>query len=238
MPIRLPFSRPKRRVTSRTLEPQERPVPEPAPPDAAAASDSPRAMRPTRTRREIDEDEPIPPPTAIRGWYRRIGTSIALIGAALIGGLMWYYGGVFTLDFLGDTITWLGAFMRTAPWWQFWWIPLVVSTIEIFLWPRRERRMLIWSLRLGLWLAVLAFDVYTTMRGVETLIAGQLTPLIDNTDVARWVVIGVSGVVGLVFAYVPEKIARWVLSDLWNLWIAPLLRWIRRRSTSETQPAA
>jgi hypothetical protein len=34
--------------------------------------------------------------------------------------------------------------------------------------------------------------------------------------------------IGLAIAYMPEKIARWVLGDLWNMWIAPVWRWIKR----------
>jgi hypothetical protein len=49
---------------------------------------------------------------------------------------------------------------------------------------------------------------------------------------------GLSGGLGFAFAYLPEKIARWVLSDLWNLWLTPVWRWLRRsRPQPETQSA-
>jgi hypothetical protein len=211
------------------LEVRELLVEEPPPPM------EPKRRRP---RQVVIDDPPLPPPAAIRGWYRRIGTSIALLGAALLGGLMWYYGGVFTLDFLGDTFSQLGAFLRSATWWQQWWIPLVISAVEIFLWPRRERRLMIWLLRLGLWLGVLAFDVYTTARGLLPVVARQEVVRLADPATQRWVEIGISGAIGVAFAYLPEKIARWVLSDLWNLWVAPLRRWLRRQAQPEVQPAA
>lgn len=218
---------------------QQDPLPEQHDPANDGPNDNTFASTTRRTppRQVILDDPPLPPPTAIRGWYRRIGTSIALIGAALIGGLMWYYGGVFTLDFLSATIAQVGALVRGTPWWQHWWIPLVISAIEIFLWPRRERRIAIWLLRLGLWLAVLAFDVLTTMRGVLPGISHQALPFLRDPEVRRWLDLGVSGGVGVACAYVPEKIARWVLSDLWNLWVAPLIRRLRRwRAQPEVQP--
>jgi hypothetical protein len=227
MPIRIPDPLADQPAHDHALLPSE------APPDTSASP-----ARQTRARRVVDDDPPLPPPTAIRGWYRRIGTTIALFGAALIGGLMWYYGGVFTLDFLGDTIAEVGAFLRGARWWQQWWIPLIISAVEIFLWPRRERRLAIWLLRLGLWLGVLAFDVLTTARGVLPLITSQEILVLPDPEAQRWLAIGASGAIGFACAYLPEKIARWVLSDLWNLWIAPFIRRLRRRAQPEVQPAA
>jgi hypothetical protein len=192
----------------------------------------PTAARRTRSRQAVIDDPPLPPPTAIRGWYRRVGTSIALLGAALIGGLMWYYGGICSLDYLGDTFAVIATFIRNTTWWQHWWIPLVISAIEIFLWPRRERRWAIFLLRLVLWLAVLAFDVFTTGRGLLAIIQPQI--VIADATVQRWLSIGLSGGLGFAFAYLPEKIARWVLSDLWNLWLTPVWRWVRR---SRPRPA-
>lgn len=217
------------------------PIAEPQPIDyqpsaEALPSDVAPPPRPQRARRVVDSDPPLPPPTAIRGLYRRIGTTIALAGAALIGGLMWYYGGICSLDYLGDTFALIAAFIRQTTWWQHWWIPLVISAIEIFLWPRRERRWPIFLLRLILWLAVLAFDVFTTGRGLLPIIAPQVG--IADTTTHQWVSIGLSGGIGFAFAYLPEKIARWVISDLWNLWLAPIWRWVRRaRPQAEAQSA-
>ncbi|NTV64793.1 MAG: hypothetical protein HGA65_14870, partial [Oscillochloris sp.] len=101
----------------------------------------------------------------------------------------------------------------------------MISAIEIFLWPRRERRWAIFLLRLVLWVAVLAFDVFTTGRGLLAIIQPQI--VIADATVQRWLSVGLSGGLGFAFAYLPEKIARWVLSDLWNLWLTPVWRWVR-----------
>lgn len=215
-------------VRRRTLFP--RPQPEPIPDSRAPSVPGPTsAATTTRPRRKLVDDPVIPPPPAIRGAYRRLGTSIALVGAALLGGLMWYYGGICSLDYLGDTFAAVGQFLERTAWWQHWWIPVLISAIEIFLWPRRERRWAIFLLRLVLWLAVLAFDVLTTARGLLPIVTAQTNAL--NLDVVARQSVGytVSGALGFAFAYLPEKIARWVLSDLWNLWVAPLWRWFSKR---------
>lgn len=215
-------------VRRRTLfpRPQAEPTTDSRAPSATAA---PPAATTTRSRRAVIDDPPIPPPPALRGAYRRFGTTIALIGAALIGGLMWYYGGICSLDYLGDTFAVVGQFLERTAWWQHWWIPVLISAIEIFLWPRRERRLAIFLLRLILWLAVLAFDVLTTARGLLPIVGAQTSSLITDAAARQWVEYSVSGGLGFAFAYLPEKIARWVLSDLWNLWVAPFWRWLRQR---------
>ncbi|MBX0331253.1 hypothetical protein K2Z83_26750 [Oscillochloris sp. ZM17-4] len=147
---------------------------------------------------------------------------------------MWYYGGVCSLDYLGDTFASIATFIRSSTWWQHWWIPLVISAIEIFLWPRRERRLAIFLLRLILWLAVLAFDVFTTGRGLLPIISPQVG--IADVTTQHWVSVGLSGGIGFACAYLPEKIARWVISDLWNLWLARIWRWLRHaRLQTEAQ---
>lgn len=214
------------------LEPQIAPADALEAPDSLDTRTTAQRQRP-RARREVIDDPPLPPPTAIRGTYRRIGTSLALAGAALLGGLMWYYGGVFSLDYLADTFATLAAFIQRTPWWQHWWIPVLVSAVEIFLWPRRERRAAVFVLRLLLWLAVLAFDVLTTMRGLLPMLASMGLAAVNEAGQRQWLTYGISGTLGIAFAYLPEKIARWVLSDLWNLWVAPLWRRLRRSRTAE-----
>ncbi len=223
-------------VRKKLFAARPKPVTSAVSPDSEPPMPLPQAHAPVRSprlRREVIDDPPLPPPTAIRGLYRRIGTTLALIGATLIGSLMWYYGGVFSLDYLGDTFAPIGAFIQRSPWWQHWWLPVLISAVEIFLWPRRERRLPIFLLRLGLWLAVLAFDVLTTVRGLLPVLAGagltHLEPVADRL----WLNYSISALLGLAFAYLPEKIARWVISDLWNLWVVPTWRWLRRRRPVE-----
>ncbi len=149
---------------------------------------------------------------------------------------MWYYGAICSLDYLGDTFSLIAAFIQQTPWWQHWWIPFLISAIEIFLCPHRERRWSIFPLRLILWSIVLAFDIFTTGRGLMPIIAPQIA--MTNLPSHEWISIGLSGSIGFAFAYLPEKIVRWVLSDLWNLWIVPLRRWLRRtRPQIESQTA-
>lgn len=205
------------------------PAPAPAPAQEEIVEPVPAEAPPPAPAEPAVRGAALPP--LLRGLYRRVGTTIALLGAALIGGLMWYYGGVFTLDYLSDTFAALAALFAGGPWWYAWWIPLVVSAIELFLWPRRERRRLIAAVRLLLWLAVLAFDVLTTVRGLVPVVRALVGPAVTETDLGRGVLLGGCVAVGVLFAFLPETIARWVIGDLWALWVAPL--WRRRRRTRQ-----
>lgn len=205
-------------------EPAPLPAPEAWEPQARAASAAEVAAPPPAAGWSL----PIAVPNLARAAYRRVGTTIAFLGAAGIGALIWYFGGVFTLDFLADTVPSLAAWMAAAPVWQVWSIPVAVSAMELFLWPRRERRLVVLGIRLSLWLAVLVFDVLTTHRGVLPVISRQLIPMPLSEPWRLGIDHGVSLLLGGAFAYLPEKIARWVLGDLWALWVAPIGRMLRR----------
>lgn len=202
------------------IEAAEAPVGAPHQPAAAPA--------PRVHDRLLAGSMPASPPLALRGLYRRLGTTIAFGGAAVVGALIWYFGGLFTLDYLADTFDEIAAFVAAAPWWQSWSIPVAVSAMELFLWPRRERRPHVFLIRLSLWLFILAFDILTTHRGVLPVISRQELPLPLSAEQRLWLNHSISLVLGAAFAYLPEKIARWVLADLWVMWGAPVWRVIKR----------
>lgn len=197
-------------------------------PDPAAPSPADRrGARPRQYGGTPRDPAPLRPPTPVRGLYRRLGTTVALLSAAAIGGLLWYVSSRFTLDFLGTIFPDLRRTLERAPWWQSWLIPLAISAIEIFLWPRRERRLGVFVLRLLLWLSILALDVATTIHGILPLLQAQPLPVAIDATARTWLELGVSGASGVIFAYAPEKIGRWVVNDLWALWLASIWRWFR-----------
>ena len=145
-----------------------------------------------------------------------------------MAGLIWYFSGIFTLDYLRDMFPQLAPVMAESPWWQVWLIPLSISAMELFLWPHRERRLGIFSIRLILWGAMLAFDVLTTYRGILPIVRQQDLPFVLVADWRWWLDHGTSLLIGAVFAYLPERTIRWVLADLWALWGAPIWRRLHR----------
>ena len=166
--------------------------------------------------------------------YRRFGTTLALCGAGVLGGLIWYYSSIYTLDYLADTFVHVAQFARSEPQWKAFLIPATVSAIEIFLWPQRERRFEVFVLRLLVWLFILFGDIFTTWRGVLPLIQSAKLPFELNVNERGIFDGGVSFIIGGMFAFLPEKILRWVLHDMWELWLAPLVRWFTR--SGRTQP--
>lgn len=219
--------------------------PEPAPVDRQEprrAPKSPRRWRPVDRNVPVIRERPLPPPPIIRGIYNRLGMTVALFVAGTIGTMMWYFASGFTLDYL-HTVPAFAAFFGKH--WLQWLVPIGMSAAELFLWPQREYRLRIWALRMVLWLIVLGFDIVTTNFGVSPWILSWTwnTWIQDTTQLpyrSIWnTLVGLE--IGLAFAYLPEKIVRWVLTDLWSMWAAPIWNWYKKelaRRTAEAELAA
>lgn len=142
--------------------------------------------------------------------YSRLGKSIALLGFLALSSLLWYAGAFFTLAFLEQwyTLSSLGLLM--------WLIPLAITAIEIFLWPRWRSSLAQW---LG-FLAILLFDVGTTVSGLMPLLAGRAVDLFGGFRLpaaGAWLYgLGIAG--GLLLAYGPEKLGKFALRELYSLW--------------------
>jgi hypothetical protein len=175
----------------------------------------------------------------IRGMYNRLGMTVALLVAGALGGLMWYFASGFTLAYL-RTFQGFAAFFGDH--WTQWFVPIGISAGELFLWPQKEYRVRVWALRMVLWLLVLGFDIVTTNFGVS--------PWIDSWIWNAWIqdtaqlpyrliwnlLVGLE--IGLAFAYLPEKILRWVLADLWSMWAAPIWNWYKKEQARRTAELA
>ncbi|HEU4327361.1 MAG TPA: hypothetical protein VFS21_29760 [Roseiflexaceae bacterium] len=184
-------------------------------------------------------EKPLPPPPILRSVYDRVGMTLAMLGAGVLGMLLWYFSADFTLDFLRGTFP---AFVRFfADHWMQWLVPIGISAGELFLWPEKEYRPRVWALRLALWSLFLGFDIVTTNFGVSPWIKSWTwnSWIQDSPQFAYrliWETL-VSLEIGLALAYLPEKIIRWVLADLWSMWIAPAWNWYKNKREQERRAA-
>ncbi len=181
-------------------------------PDVSTLRDQPTSSSGT----ELDESprarrRPAKTPLVVRDTYERIGTTVGLVFSLFVGLGLWLAGAWCTIQFLAD----LGLELAAFGYWQ-WLIPVGISAAELFLWPRNWDRVM----QACMFLAVLAFDVGTTYTGFVAIASGRVIPLFGGIQLPPGgpglAVLGVA--VGLLCAFGPERIGRWVLSDLYTLW--------------------
>ncbi len=160
-----------------------------------------------RTRRRR---HPSAPPV-LHDSYERIGTTLGLLFSLALGIGLWITGAWCTLQFLAD----VGVDVVGLGNWA-WLIPVGISGAELFLWPQQRNRAIIGFTLL----AVLAFVVGTTYAGFVAVSAGRVIPLFAGIQLPDsgpgLAVLGVAA--GLLCAFGPERIGRWVLADLYVLW--------------------
>ena len=153
-----------------------------------------------------------PKPRAKRmGLYDKVGQTMALSMAVALAIGIWIVGAKFTLDFLAS----MGVNLASLSYGQ-WLIPLAISASELWLWPKGSS---IWQ-RWAVWLGVLLFDVGSSWAGFTEWAGGRYVPLFAGFTMPAegFPLHGLALVLGLVFAFLPEKIGRWAVSELRTLW--------------------
>ena len=142
------------------------------------------------------------------GAYDKAGLSIAYVFSCALSLLLWVAGAYFT-------IAALRAFgvQATGAWWL---LPVGITAIELWLMPRAGTR---WQ-AVAFFALVLAADVLSSWYGVLDTMGGRFVPLgagftIPQTGAALH--IGAVAV-SLAFAFLPEKLARWSIAELWKVW--------------------
>lgn len=172
----------------------------------SGTAEAPVSVYPERTKvkRRVSASQ-------VKDAYERVGTTIALLGAGMVGIGLWGAGAYFTLQFLSHQVPTLAGMGVWA-----WVIPIVITAAELFLWPRWGGRMM----QLVFFLGVLAFDVGSTYSGFVDIAAGRSIALFRGISIPQsgWVLDVLGVVAGLVCAFGPERIARWVMSDLIAIW--------------------
>lgn len=150
-------------------------------------------------------------PAYDEGLVGKILDSAAYLGGLAIGIGIWIAGAYFTLVFLGQ----MGIKLSALGWGQ-WLIPAVISACELRLWPRAGT---LWQ-RWIVWLVVLTFDVGTSWAGLVAWGAGRHIPLFDGIALPEsgWSLRILALVLGLAFAFMPEKIVRWAVPEIRAVW--------------------
>lgn len=181
--------------------------------DAAKAAQAiPQAATPPADRQQTAPNKPrSTSPRPLSGLYDKIGMTLALVAALAVAALLWYAGAWFTLWFLeraGLALAGAGALR--------WLIPAALTAGQLWLWPRANSP---WQ-SLLLFLGFLGFDVGTSWGGFTSWGAGRRVELFNGFTIPKdgpWLN-GIALVLGLTFAFLPEKIARWALGELRRVW--------------------
>ena len=143
------------------------------------------------------------------GAYDKAGQSLAYFASGLLSIALWYAGAYFTIAALKS----FGINASGPVWWL---IPGAITVIEIWLMPRAGVR---WQ-AVSFFAVVLLADVLSSWYGVVATLGGRFLPL-----GAGWTIpesgpalqIGAIAI-SLIFAFMPERLARWSISELWKVW--------------------
>lgn len=171
---------------------------------------------PAVTIERVERTESAPPRVskkmaAAAGLYDRIGITLALLGSLAIATGLWWVGAYFTLRFLAGAGLKMAATDMAA-----WLIPATITAIELWLLSRIRSN---WQ-ALVVFLAVLAFDLGTSWGGFVEWGAGRHIGLFAGftipTEGRTLHLIAI--ILGLIWAFLPEKIARWAVAELRRVW--------------------
>ena len=142
------------------------------------------------------------------GLYDKIGITIAQVGTIAIAGLLWFVGAFYTLAALQT----FGLNTANLLWWI---VPMVITAIELWLMPKRGTS---WQ-SFTAFTIVLVVDVGTSWQGL-TSFAGKTLPLFGGLTLPQGGVTLhiIAGIIGLVLAFIPEKLARHGIRELLKVW--------------------
>ena len=142
--------------------------------------------------------------------YNKIGYSIALIFAVVIGAWLWYLGALYTLKGL----TFFGINATSLAWWL---LPLAITAAELWLLPKKSSK----PLMIIIFIAVLSFDVLTSWYGLIADLAGKSLPLATGITLPKdgAVMHGAMIILSLSFAFMPEKLFKTAINELKEQWL-------------------
>lgn len=138
-------------------------------------------------------------------------TATAYIGVILLAGLIWYLGAFYTLLFVQSIV----PSVERLHLWK-WSIPLIVTAIELKMWPKPGTAKLLWAV----FVSFLIFDVGSSYSGFTGWAAGRTIPLFEGfTFPESGSALTITGIIlGMVFAFAPERMVRAAAAELMTLW--------------------
>lgn len=143
----------------------------------------------------------------IEGRIDLVMTVIAYLGVLGIAGGLWYVGARFTLVFLNTLAPGLATVGIIA-----WAIPVIITAIELTLWPHSRTSSILWAV----FLVVLTFDIGTSFAGFTQWAGGRTVPLFTGIMVPSggWQLWALGIGCGLLFAFGPERLTRVAIGEL------------------------
>ena len=143
--------------------------------------------------------------------WARLGETVAVLAALALAGAIWWLGAWCTLTALRA----VGIPVHQLGLWQ-WLIPIGASVIELLWWPNTAQ-----AAYKGLSFTVIsALDVLSTFHGAAIWARNRSLPLATGitvpTEGAGLIV--PAAIVSIVFTFVPERLGRWAVRELWAIW--------------------
>jgi hypothetical protein len=141
--------------------------------------------------------------------YDKAGLSFAYAASGVLSIALWYAGAYFTIAALRA----FGINTTNPAWWL---LPVAITTIEIWLMPRAGVR---WQ-AVAFFAVVLLADVLSSWYGVVATLGGRFLPLGAGWTIPKDGMMLQAGaiLISLIFAFMPERLARWSLTELWKVW--------------------
>lgn len=143
------------------------------------------------------------------GAYDKAGITFAYAASGVLSVALWYAGAYFTIAALKA----FGINTSNPTWWL---LPVAITAIEIWLMPRTGVR---WQ-AVAFFAVVLLADVLSSWYGVIATLGGRFLPLGAGWTIPKDGVLlqACAILISLIFAFMPERLARWSLTELWKVW--------------------
>lgn len=177
--------------------------------ETPAQPTSPVMLATEPMQREIAPSRPQRPKTRSNTTYDKTLESLAYIASFCIAVALWYVGAYFTLAAIAE----LGIATTHLAWWL---IPIAITAIELSLIGKIQEK---WQ-SIAIFASVLALDIASSWYGILTKLGGEFVPLGAGFTIPTTGTVLHAGAIiaSLIFAFAPEKIARWAFSELKRVW--------------------
>lgn len=177
--------------------------------ETPAQSASPVMIAAEPIQREIAPSRPQRPKAKPNTTYDKTLESMAYIASFCMALALWYIGAYFTLAAVAQ----LGIATSHLAWWL---IPIAITAIELSLIEKIKGG---WQ-SIAIFTTVLALDIASSWYGIVTKLGGEFVPLGAGFSIPTTGTALHAGAIlaSLVFAFAPEKIARWAFAELRRVW--------------------